>query len=77
MPVLSFYQETEPTYGPCGRAHLRERMLRAVALLGREEVEDIVEEQGHVEVTCEFCRECIQFGTSSMRAIKASKLLSE
>jgi molecular chaperone Hsp33 len=33
----------------------RERIGRMLLSLGREEVEDIVREQGHVQVTCDFC----------------------
>ena len=37
---------------------LLQRMIRAVAMLGEQEVSDIVAEQGKIEVTCgchEFC----------------------
>lgn len=46
-----------PQYGPCDPADLRDRMLRAVASLGKAEVEKILSEDGQVEVTCEFCKE--------------------
>ena len=46
----------EPSYGPCDAEELRARMRRAVATLGEGEARAILEEQGRVEMTCEFCR---------------------
>ena len=46
-------------------------MKRAVALLGEEDVEDLLQEQGHVEVTCEFCNDCFQFQRPEMEAALA------
>ena len=40
----------EPRYGPCEAAALKERMKRAVALLGEAEVNKLLEEQGKIEV---------------------------
>lgn len=37
-------------YGPCEAAALQERMKRAVALLGKAEVEAILEKEGRIEV---------------------------
>eukprot|EP00889_Picochlorum_renovo_P000804 jgi/Picre1/27834/NNA_000798.t1 len=51
----------QPTYGPCEPESLKSRMASAVAALGEKEVKDIIEEQGHVEVTCEFCKQTYQF----------------
>lgn len=45
--------ELRPQYGPCDPTNLQDRMRSAVAALGEAEVKDIIEEQGHVEVTCE------------------------
>jgi len=45
-----------PSYGPCEEAELRERMLRAVASLGKAEVDQILAEDGQIEITCEFCK---------------------
>ena len=50
-----------PSFGPCEPSELRERMASAVAALGREEVQSILEEQGKVEVTCEFCKDTYHF----------------
>ena len=60
----------EPTYGPCDIEDLRGRMMRAIASMGREEVESIIEEQGKVEVTCEFCKDTIVFSEEDLFAAK-------
>ena len=48
-------------YGPCDNADLKDRMKRAVALLGPDEVKDIMSKEGKIEVTCEFCQETYSF----------------
>ena len=45
--------ESTPSYGPCCRDDLRGRMMRALASMGRKEVDSIIEEQGQVEMMCE------------------------
>lgn len=40
----------------------RERTARALAALGREEIESIVAERGGVEISCEFCGTQYNFG---------------
>jgi molecular chaperone Hsp33 len=50
-----------PTYGPCDVADLRKRMMRALASMGEAEIQSIIEEQGEVEVTCEFCKHAVVF----------------
>lgn len=39
-----------PAYGPCEAAALKDRMKQAVALLGERDVEQLLEEQGKIEV---------------------------
>lgn len=41
-------------YGPCDPNDLKDRMASAVALLGKDEVQSIIQEQGKIEVTCEY-----------------------
>jgi molecular chaperone Hsp33 len=53
--------EVTPRFGPCEADALKERMKRAVASLGPAEVKAIMEEQGKIEVTCEFCNEAYRF----------------
>ena len=50
-----------PKYGPCDSEGLRDRMMRAVAMLGENEVRDIMRTEGKIEVTCEFCNEVSNF----------------
>lgn len=50
-----------PKFGPCEADALKQRMKRAVASLGPAEVKAIIEEQGKIEVTCEFCNEAYRF----------------
>lgn len=38
-------------YGPCEAESLKERMKRAVALLGEKEVESIMRQEGKIEVS--------------------------
>lgn len=40
----------EPKYGPCEASALQERMKRAVALLGAEEIDRLLETEGKIEV---------------------------
>lgn len=55
-------------YGPCEPADLQDRMRSAVALLGEQEVRGIMEEQGKIEVTCEFCRQTYSFSEDEVLA---------
>ena len=43
-------------FGPCEPESLKERMKRAVALLGKDEVNEIVRSEGKIEVQPVFCR---------------------
>mmetsp|Transcript_26973 Transcript_26973/g.88512 ORF Transcript_26973/g.88512 Transcript_26973/m.88512 type:complete len:97 (-) Transcript_26973:138-428(-) len=54
--------ECTPQYGPCEPEALKTRMQRAVASLGREEIENLLESGETVDVTCEFCKESFSFG---------------
>ena len=40
-----------PSYGPCEPSALQDRMRRAVALLGAEEIDRLLEEEGKIEVS--------------------------
>lgn len=51
-----------PRYGPCEKEGLRQRMVRAAALLGEAEVRAALEANGGVmEMRCEFCQEAVEF----------------
>ena len=47
-------------------------MKRAVAALGEEDVQDLIEKQGHVEVTCAFCNDTYQFSKDQIDELSAS-----
>ena len=65
--------ELTPRYGPCDPGDLKDRMASAVATLGETEVLSILEEQGKIEVTCEFCRDTYDFEEEEIMAmVKAS-----
>uniref|UniRef100_A0A7S0WSZ3 Uncharacterized protein n=1 Tax=Pyramimonas obovata TaxID=1411642 RepID=A0A7S0WSZ3_9CHLO len=55
-----------PVYGPCGAVHLRPRMLKAVASIPPNEILETIDEVGSMEVTCEFCKETIQFSKEDL-----------
>lgn len=44
----------------------RERTARAISALGKAEVEDIIAEQGGVEISCEFCGTEYNFGPGEL-----------
>jgi molecular chaperone Hsp33 len=43
------------------------RLLRALALLPRDEVEEILREDGKVEASCEFCKKRFELGPDEIR----------
>lgn len=47
----------------------QQRVENALRLVGREEVEDILSEQGEVSVTCEFCNRRYAFAPEDARGI--------
>lgn len=50
VPVSKLCVHVGCRYGPCEIADLQERMKRAVALLGEEEVKNIMRDEGKIEV---------------------------
>jgi molecular chaperone Hsp33 len=52
---------------PCSR----ERVIGALRLMGQQEVNDIVREQGEVEATCEFCNHRYRFSAADVAALFA------
>lgn len=49
--LVAFDPQTVQWHCPC----TRERVAEMLRMLGRDEVEDILEEQGKVDVACDFC----------------------
>lgn len=62
--------EPEPLAFRCGCS--RARIEDAVRLLGAEEIESIIAEQGELRVTCEFCNRDYRFDPVDARAIFAT-----
>jgi len=62
--------ESVPRYGPCDVGELRVRMMRALASMGKDEIQSIIEEQGKVEVTCEFCKDAVTFTEADLLGAK-------
>lgn len=60
-----------PKYGPCEVEDLRGRMKRAIAMLGQTEVQSILEEQGELEITCEFCKETYKMTEADVEEVLA------
>ncbi len=42
-------------------------------MLGREEVDSVIEERGSVEVHCEFCNQCYEFDPVDVAQLFVSK----
>lgn len=61
-----------PRYGPCGVEELKPRMLRAVASMEPAEIREILDEQGAIEVKCEFCNELVQFKETDLQQVLLS-----
>ena len=61
----------EPLFYRCDCS--RERMERALAALGREELEDILNTDGHATLTCHFCRKARVFTEQDIRRILEEK----
>jgi len=59
--------DAEPLQFACSCS--RERTLRALASLGAPELRSILAEQGHIEVTCEFCNEQRLFHAADIDAL--------
>jgi molecular chaperone Hsp33 len=51
--------EAQPVSFHCGCS--REKVAAMLKMLGQEEIESIVEEQGRVEIHCEFCNQRYEF----------------
>jgi molecular chaperone Hsp33 len=47
----------------------RDRVANALRMVGQQEVEEILDEQGEVQVTCEFCNRRYAFTPDAARAL--------
>lgn len=58
-----------PRYGPCDTGGLRERMIRAAALLGEDEVKAAADAAGgDLEMMCEFCKNRLRIPVAEVMA---------
>lgn len=47
----------------------RERVERALISMGRDELQKLIDEQGHAELTCQFCDKIYQFDKGELTAL--------
>ncbi len=57
-------------YCDCGR----ERMEKAIILLGSKEIEDMIKEQGEAEIVCSFCNTKYKFNADELEKMKAKTI---
>ncbi|RKJ78087.1 Hsp33 family molecular chaperone HslO [Butyricicoccus sp. 1XD8-22] len=50
----------------------REKVVRALVSLGREELQRLIDEEEQTELTCQFCDKIYHFGREELRSILAS-----
>lgn len=50
----------------------RDRMERAIISLGKQEIDDIIREQGEAEIVCSFCNTAYKFDADQLENMKAS-----
>lgn len=50
----------------CGR----DRMERAIISLGKQEIDDIIHEQGEAEIVCSFCNTAYKFDSDALREMR-------
>lgn len=50
----------------------RDRVSRALISMGRQELEDLIREQGRAELTCQFCDKVYQYSKEDLETLLAS-----
>ena len=70
--VRIFDKEPLKFYCPCSR----ERVATMLKSLGKDEVESILEEQGSINVACEFCNQKYDFDAVDAEQLFSSEILS-
>lgn len=58
-----------PRYGPCGKEENEKRMLSILRALGKEEIDQILEEEGKFEIRCEYCNEAFEFNEYDLKGV--------
>ena len=61
--------ETQPVGYRCDCG--RERMERAIISLGKQEIQDIIDEQGEAEIVCHFCNKGYRFSKEELTEMLA------
>ena len=59
----------QPLFFQCTRS--RERSLQALATLGREEIDDILAEEGEIVMDCHFCHEHYRFEREEVESVRS------
>ncbi len=60
---IEFLEDIEIGYRcNCGR----ERMERAIVSLGKQEIQEMIEEQGEAEIVCQFCNKAYRFSKEEL-----------
>ncbi len=64
--MLVYHEAVTPAY-VCDCS--RERVERALISMGRDELQKLIDEQGHAELTCQFCDKVYQFNKDELTAL--------
>lgn len=64
--MLVYHEAVTPAY-VCDCC--RERVERALISMGRDELQKLIDEQGHAELTCQFCDKIYQFNKGELTAL--------
>jgi len=76
-----FWQENVHHFEPAGARFLcscsREKVGAMLRMLGREEVDSVIEERGHVEVHCDYCNQRYEFDPVDVEQLFVVSGLSE
>ncbi|CAM2159337.1 molecular chaperone Hsp33 [Paraburkholderia tropica] len=76
-----FWQENVQHFEPATTRFLcscsREKVGSMLKMLGREEVDSVIEERGHVEVHCDYCNQRYEFDPVDVAQLFATPGLSE
>lgn len=64
--MLVYHEAVTPAY-VCDCS--RERVERALISMGRDEMQKLIDEQGHAELTCQFCDKVYQFNKDELTAL--------
>jgi molecular chaperone Hsp33 len=76
-----FWQENVHRFEPAAARFecscSREKVGAMLKMLGREEVDGVIEERGHVEIHCEFCNQRYEFDPVDVAQLFVASALSE